>query len=101
MKKEISVIDLGTNTIRVALAKCEEIKSSNNVKILGLGYQMAKGLTYGTLTNIEELESVLLGALAKAEKEAQKHIKHVIISLPNCCHVYFDPVGAYNPSSPP
>ncbi len=83
MKREISVIDLGTNTIRVALAKCEKLKTSNDIKVLGLGYKMAKGLTYGTLTNIEELESVLLGAISNAEKEAQKHIKNVIIALPN------------------
>lgn len=89
MKKEIAVIDLGTNTVCAALARCEKVKnkssvvSNNNIKILGLGYQMAKGLTYGTLTNIEDLESILLNTIATVEKESQKHIKHVTIALPN------------------
>ena len=89
MKKEIAVIDLGTNTICTALARCDKLKnkssiaSSNSVKILGLGYQMTKGLTYGTLTNIEDLEGILLNTIAIVEKESQKHIKHVTIALPN------------------
>lgn len=92
MKKEIAVIDLGTNTICVALARCEKtsnkkrgssVASNNNIKILGSGYQMTKGLTYGTLTNMEDLEGVLLNTIVTAEKESQKHIKHVTIALPN------------------
>ena len=49
MKKEVAAIDLGTNTICVALARCESnsnkkkessVKSSNSIKVLGSGYQM-------------------------------------------------------------
>lgn len=87
MKKELNVIDLGTNTICIAIAKCDKFnpkkKASNKIKILGYGYNMTKGLTYGALTSIEDLEGVLLTAITKAEKESQKHIKHVTISLPS------------------
>lgn len=87
MKKELNVIDLGTNTICIAIAKCDKFnskkKSSNKIKILGYGYNMTKGLTYGALTSIEDLEGVLLKAITKAEQESQKHIKHVTIALPN------------------
>ncbi|MBQ9441069.1 MAG: cell division protein FtsA [Alphaproteobacteria bacterium] len=92
MKKEVAAIDLGTSTICVALARCENnsnkkkessVKSNNNIKVLGAGYQMTKGLSYGTLTNMEDLEGVLLSAIATAEKEAQKRIKHVTMALPN------------------
>ena len=89
MKKEVAVIDLGTNTVCVAFARCEKVKNkssvtqSNNVKILGSGYQMTKGLIYGSLNSMEDLEGVLLSTIADTEKESQRHIKHVTIALPN------------------
>ncbi|MBR1944339.1 MAG: cell division protein FtsA [Alphaproteobacteria bacterium] len=86
MKKELNVIDIGTSTVCTAIAKCDKFNpknKSNNIKILGCGYRMTKGLTYGALTSIEDLEGILLKTIADAEKESQKHIKHVIIALPS------------------
>ena len=92
MKKDVAAIDLGTDNICVALARCDKssnkkegslVKSKNNIRILGSGYQMTKGLTYGSVNNIEDLEGTILNAIATAEKEAQKRIKHVTIALPS------------------
>lgn len=89
-KKEIAVLDLGTNTICVAIAKGEskfneKISSdfNNEIRILGVGYQLAKGIKRGTITNLEDLEESILGAIYSAEKEAQKSIKSVFVALPS------------------
>ena len=89
-KKEIAVLDLGTNTICVAIAKGEskfneKISSdfNNEIRILGVGYQLAKGIKRGTITNLEDLEESILGAIYSAEKEAQKTIKSVFVALPS------------------
>ena len=89
VKKEVAVLDLGTDTICAAVVRGERKEQNKEnlgfgagIRVLGVGYQLAKGLTFGAITNLEELEEAILGAIASAEKEAQKSIKSVFISLP-------------------
>lgn len=86
-KKEIAVLDLGTNTICAAIAKGEskshDAGLGNEIRVLGVGYQLAKGIKRGTITNLEDLEESILGAINSAEKEAQKSIKSVFVALPH------------------
>ncbi len=86
-KKEIAVLDLGTNTICAAIAKGEsksrDADLGNEIRVLGVGYQLAKGIKRGTITNLEELEESILEAINSTEKEAQKSIKSVFVALPS------------------
>ena len=89
IKKDIAVIDIGTSTVCTAIAKGEHkssryfsLGSENNIRVLGVGYQMSKGIKFGAITNIEDLEDALLRSISTAEQEAQKSIKFVIIALP-------------------
>lgn len=89
-KKEIAVLDLGTNTICAAIAKGDTKMHetmtgdfNNEIRVLGVGYQLAKGIKKGTITSLEDLEDSIIGAISSAEKEAQKSIKSVFVALPS------------------
>jgi cell division protein FtsA len=88
-KKEVAVLDLGTNTICAAIAKGEGKSNTENtlglehaIRVLGVGYQLAKGINKNSITSLEALEEAILGAISSAEKEAQKSIKSVLVALP-------------------
>ncbi|MDR2666668.1 MAG: cell division protein FtsA [Holosporales bacterium] len=88
-KKDVAVLDLGTNTICAAIAKGGEKGSSENllglehaIRVLGVGYQLAKGINKNSITSLDALEESILGAISSAEKEAQKSIKSVLVALP-------------------
>jgi cell division protein FtsA len=88
-RKEVAVLDLGTDTTCAAIAKSER-KATNGlsdfgkgVRILGVGYQLTKGIKRGAITDLEDLEDSILGAILAAEKEAQKSIKSVFVALPS------------------
>ncbi|MDR3224287.1 MAG: cell division protein FtsA [Holosporales bacterium] len=88
LKKEISIINIGSNTICVAIAKEDrkegtELIESSKIRIVGVGYQLAKGIKRGSITNLSELEESILGTIAIAEGEAQKSIKSVLVALPS------------------
>ncbi|MDR0640438.1 MAG: cell division protein FtsA [Holosporales bacterium] len=89
LKKEVAVLDLGTDTVCVAVAKGERKGSDNSsvsgngIRVLGVGYQRTKGLKMGSIVNLEELEDSVLGAILAAEKEVQKSIKSVFVAIPS------------------
>ncbi len=90
IKREVAVLDLGTNKICATIAKGERKGQSdaslgfgNEIRVLGVGYQLAKGIRRSSITNLEELEESILGAISSAEKEAQKSIKSVFVALPS------------------
>lgn len=90
IKREVAVLDLGTNKICATIAKGERKWQSdaslgfgNEIRVLGVGYQLAKGIRRSSITNLEELEESILGAISSAEKEAQKSIKSVFVALPS------------------
>ena len=90
IKKDVAVLDLGTNKICFAIAKSAQKSSEsstldreNDIRILGVGYQLAKGIKRGSITNLEELEDAILSAILTAEKEAQKSVRSVFIALPS------------------
>ena len=90
LKKDIAVLDLGTSTICATIARVEKKESTpsplnieNEIRVVGVGYQLAKGIKKGSITNLEDLEDSILNAIATAEKEAQKSIKSVFVALPS------------------
>lgn len=73
----------------VAIAKGERKEANdsslnfgNDIRVIGVGYQLAKGIKKGFITNLEELEDSILNAIVTTEKEAQKSIKSVFVALP-------------------
>ena len=90
MKKEVAVLDLGTSKVCCAIAKngqksldSESINSGREIRVLGVGNQLAKGIKRGALTNLEELEDALLSAISSSEKDAQKSIHSVCMAIPS------------------
>jgi cell division protein FtsA len=83
LKSDIAVLDLGTNTICVTIAKNDQKSEEAEIRIIGVGYQLAKGIKRGAITNLEELEDSILNAISTAEKEAQKSIKSILVALPS------------------
>lgn len=90
LKKDIAILDLGTNTICATIARVEKkdndptaLNIENEIRVAGVGYQLAKGIKKGSITNLEDLEESLLNAIASTEKEAQKSIKSVFVALPS------------------
>jgi cell division protein FtsA len=88
MKREVAVLDLGTNTVCVGIAKGEKSDYDalagfgKGLRILGVGYQLTKGVRKGAIVDLEKLEDSILGAILTAEKEAQKSIKSVCVAIP-------------------
>ncbi|MDR1475897.1 MAG: cell division protein FtsA [Holosporales bacterium] len=89
IRKEVAVLDLGTDTTCAAIAKIERKDSDalsgfgKGIRILGIGYQLTKGIKRGAITNLEDLEDSLIGSILTAEKEAQKNVKSVFVSIPS------------------
>ncbi len=89
IKREVAVLDLGTDTVCAAIVRNEQKEHTdttlgigNGLRVLGVGYQLSKGMKYGTITDLEDLEESMIGAIASAEEEAQKSIKSVFVALP-------------------
>ena len=89
IKKEVAVLDIGTRTVCAAILKREKNERSNaslgllgETRVLGVGYQLAKGMKVGVINDFESLEEAILGAVASAEKEAERTIKSVFVSIP-------------------
>jgi cell division protein FtsA len=90
LKRDIAVLDVGTNTTCATIAKSGEknletssLDVKNKIRVVGVGYQLAQGIKRGVITSLEKLEDSILNAIATAEKEAQKAIKSILIALPS------------------
>lgn len=90
IKKEATVLDLGTDKFCFAIAKSipknsdlSSVARENDIRILGVGYQKSRGIKNGAITNLEELEDTILSIISTAEKEAQKQINSIFVALPS------------------
>jgi cell division protein FtsA len=88
-RQEISVLDLGTDTICASIIRAEKKNTDNStaigntMRVLGVGYQLAKGIKRGAITNLEELEDAIIGSIQSAEKESQRSIKSLFVAVPS------------------
>ena len=88
MKKEVAVLDIGTSTICSAIVnlsskeKNSSLGLGDEIRVVGVGNRLAKGIKFGTISNFEELEESILESIASAEEEAKKTIKSLFISIP-------------------
>lgn len=88
-KKEVVVLDLGTNAVCSGIVEGESLDKNSfsfdigeKMRALGVGNQLAKGIEFGTIKNFEDLEDSILGAIESAEKEAEKSVKSVFVAIP-------------------
>jgi cell division protein FtsA len=91
-KREVAILDIGTSKICCAIGRGipngkndnpDISENERSLRILGAGYHSARGIKKNSITNLEELEEAILNAISSAEKDAQKSIKSVFVSLPS------------------
>ncbi|MDR0552508.1 MAG: cell division protein FtsA [Holosporales bacterium] len=90
-KREVAILDIGTSKICCAIGRgvpsgkgnLEASENERALRVLGAGYHFARGIKRNSITNLEELEEAILNAVSSAEKDAQKSIKSVFVSLPS------------------
>lgn len=76
----IAALDIGSTKVCAAIARVE---SDHNLRLLGLGQQISKGLKSGIIVDMEALEISILNAVHSAEEMASETIHHVIVSCSN------------------
>lgn len=80
-KNNFTAIDIGGSKVCCAIAKVDERATGENLKILGLGYQVSRGIKNGVITNLEELEDSILNAVHSAEQMANDTIREVYVNI--------------------
>lgn len=84
-KNKFTAIDIGGSKVCCAIAKVDERATGENLKIIGLGYQVSRGIKNGTITNLEALEDSILNAVHSAEQMANDTIREVYVNLAASC----------------
>ncbi|MDR1365413.1 MAG: cell division protein FtsA [Holosporales bacterium] len=88
LKKDVAVVDIGTNTVCAAVVRGQSSNSEDelgigcNLRVLGVSYQLAKGIKRNSITDMDEFEETLIGTILAAGKEAKKPVKSVFVALP-------------------
>ena len=72
-------IDVGSRTIRVAIAR--EREKSSGLHIIGMGSAESRGIRKGYVVHREEAERAIKEALARAEKMAGVPVRRALVSL--------------------
>ena len=84
-KNTFTAIDIGGSKVCCAIARLDERAVGENLKIIGLGYQVSKGIKNGVITNLQELENSILNAVHSAEQMAGDTIQDVYVNLAASC----------------
>jgi cell division protein FtsA len=74
----IAAIDLGSTKVSAVIARVE---ADQNLKIIGVGQQLSRGLRTGTIVGMESLEVSILNAVNSAEEMAGETVQDVLLSL--------------------
>ncbi len=74
----IAVLDIGTAKIACFIAY---IDSAGEIKIVGIGHQLSKGIRAGVITDFAEAEISIANAVHAAEQMAGGTVESVLISL--------------------
>ncbi len=74
----IAVLDIGGSKIACFVAQVNERKE---VKIIGVGYQLSKGIKGGMITDVEEAETSIIAAVHAAEQMAGANIEQVMVGV--------------------
>jgi len=74
----ITVLDIGTTKIACFIA---QIDSAGEIKIIGIGHQLSKGIRSGIITDFSEAEASIVSAVHAAEQMAGETVENVLVSL--------------------
>ena len=78
-KKElVAALDIGSNKVACFVAQIDE---SRQFEVLGVGYQLSKGIRGGIVTDASEAETSIIAAIHAAEEMAGVSIDSVVVSL--------------------
>ncbi len=67
----IAVLDIGTSKIACFIA---HVDAGGEVKVVGMGHQLSKGIKSGVITDIMEAETSIIAAVHAAEQMAGETI---------------------------
>jgi cell division protein FtsA len=74
----IGVLDIGTTKIVCIIGRVE---SDGTSRVLGFGWQRARGVRNGGIVDIEEAERAIRAAVGQAENEADQRLKSITVNL--------------------
>ncbi len=84
-----SALDIGASKICCAIAKinnrsqnAQGSEGHHQLRIVGVGYQISKGIKAGNIVDLEALEDSILNAVHSAEQAASQNINSVYVNLP-------------------
>ncbi len=82
-------LDIGASKICCAIAKInnrpqnlQTAEHHSQLRIVGVGYQISKGIKGGNIVDLEALEDSILNAVHSAEQAASQNINSVYVNLP-------------------
>ncbi|RZI47062.1 cell division protein FtsA [Candidatus Finniella inopinata] len=89
-KELFAALDIGSSKVCCAIAKLDGARPSpddvpmegRSLRVVGVGYQLSKGLKSGAIIDLESLEDSILSAVQNAEQAARQNINSVYVSLP-------------------
>lgn len=74
----VAVLDVGGSKIACFVARINE---KNEANIVGVGYQLSKGIKGGIITDVEDAETSILAAVHAAEQMAGANVEHVMVGV--------------------
>lgn len=74
----VAVLDIGTSKIACFIA---HVDSAGEIKIVGIGHQLSKGIRSGIITDFAEAEASIVAAVHAAEQMAGETVENVRVSL--------------------
>ena len=72
------VLDIGTNKVVCLIGRTE---SDGSLRVLGMGWQRGRGVRGGGITDLEEAERAIRGAVAQAEDMSDHRLREVTVNL--------------------
>lgn len=74
----VTVLDIGTSKVACLIA---HVDSAGEMKVVGIGHQLSKGIRSGIITDFAEAEASIVSAVHAAEQMAGETVEHALISL--------------------
>ncbi|MBY0354504.1 MAG: hypothetical protein K2Q12_02095, partial [Rickettsiales bacterium] len=77
-KGSVAVLDIGTCKVACLIAEEDE---EENLRIIGIGHQLARGMKNGRVISARELEESILSAVHAAEQMAGVTIENIVVNV--------------------
>jgi len=78
----VAALDLGTTKACCLIARPETDEASEgDMKIVGIGHQVSKGIRAGTIIDMEQAEATIRSTVEAAEQMAEMQIRDVIVNI--------------------